>query len=560
VLRIEPTRRYLALLVAFAWSSALGMGTAAAQQTSTAATAARQRCLALNNLKIAASSIALPTSGATVVSATLVTASDSGNSNGEFCKVLGGIHPVDPTAPDIKFEVNLPTRWNNRMLQMGGGGFDGTLVSGLGGASNQIPTSATPLALGYATLGSDSGHETAGGFDGRFALNAESFANFGRLQIKKTHDVAMALVQRRYGVQPKHSYFIGGSQGGHEALIAALFYPADFDGIVSHYPAYDLTLMHLAAQYRARALFRSAETWISPEKMKTITTTVYGACDGLDGVVDGIISNVAGCNQVMTMDALRAKLRCADGRDVGPMCLSDGQLGTVQTFNTPFSLGFPVSAGLSTFPKLAILDGATFLNALGQTSTPSKWPTNQDATQYQEATGTTRYVITRDLTLDPLTFDPGKWATRIAEVSEIWDANSVDLSQFVAKGGKVILTVGSIDHTITPYNTVNYYERLVARFGQAVADTFLRFYRIPGFAHGNGLFNAKFDALSALDAWVDERRAPGTLEAVDINPENRQRRRPMCVYPAWPQYKGSGEVNAASSFTCVTGDARSQTN
>jgi feruloyl esterase len=86
-------------------------------------------------------------------------------------------------------------------------------------------------------------------------LNAESFANFGRLQIKKTHDVAMALVQKRYGTSPRHSYFIGGSQGGHEALIAALFYPADYDGIVAHYPAYDITLMHLAAQYRARALF-----------------------------------------------------------------------------------------------------------------------------------------------------------------------------------------------------------------------------------------------------------------------------------------------------------------
>jgi feruloyl esterase len=343
-------------------------------------------------------------------------------------------------------------------------------------------------------------------------------------------------------------------------LIAALFYPADYDGIVSHYPAYDLTLMHLAAQHRASALFRSPDAWISPDKMKTITTAVYGACDGLDGVTDGIISNVAGCTQVMTMDALRGRLRCADGRDTGNGCLSDAQLATVDTFNTPFSLGFPVSAGLSAFPKLAILDGATFLNALGQTPTPSRWPTNQDATQYQEAAGTTRYVITRDLELDPLTFDASKWATRIAEVSEIWDANSVDLSLFMSKGGKVILTVGSIDHTITPYNTVNYYERLVTRFGQTVADTFVRFYRIPGFAHGNGLFNAKFDALGALDAWVDGGRAPATLEAVDINPENHQRRRPMCVYPSWPQYKGSGDVNGASSFTCMTGDARSQTN
>src|SRR5437773_2052659 len=283
--------RHLVGASALLASAGLCVSLAAAQGTPAAPADARQRCLALRDLKIPATSIGLPTNGATIVSATFVTAADAGNANGEFCKVLGGIHAVEPTAPDITFEVNLPTRWNNRVLQMGEGGFDGTLVTGLGGASNQIPTSPTPLASGYVTAGSDSGHESAGGFDGRFALNAEAFANFGRLQIKKTHDVAMALVQKRYGALPRHSYFIGGSQGGHEALIAALFYPADYDGIVSHYPAYDLTLMHLAAQHRARALFRSPDAWISPDKMKTITAAVYAACDGLDGVADGIISN-----------------------------------------------------------------------------------------------------------------------------------------------------------------------------------------------------------------------------------------------------------------------------
>ena len=181
--------RTVAVVVLLVSTTGVWIGTTAAQGTA-ATLSARERCLALSHLTIPAASIGLPTNGATVVSATFVTATDTGNTNGEFCKVLGGIHAVDPTAPDIKFEVNLPTRWNNRMLQMGGGGFDGTLVTGLGGASNQIPTSPTPLAIGYVTLGSDSGHETAGGFDGRFGLNAESFANFGRLQIKKTHDVA----------------------------------------------------------------------------------------------------------------------------------------------------------------------------------------------------------------------------------------------------------------------------------------------------------------------------------------------------------------------------------
>ena len=137
------------------------------------------------------------------------------------------------------------------------------------------------------------------------------------------------------------------------------------------------------------------------------------------------------------------------------------------------------------------------------------------------------------------------------EVSTILDANSVDLTQFMSKGGKLLLMVGAIDDSITPHNTLDYYKRLVSRFGQAALDSFVRFYYIPGFGHGNGVFNAKFDSLSALDGWVVHGRAPGTLVATDANAANRGRTRPLCVYPAWPKYGGSGDVNAASSFTCV---------
>jgi feruloyl esterase len=148
-----------------------------------------------------------------------------------------------------------------------------------------------------------------------------------------------------------------------------------------------------------------------------------------------------------------------------------------------------------------------------------------------------------------LTFDPDEWAARIVEVSAIIDANSVDLSQFMSKGGKLILMVGAIDDSITPYNTLDYYTRLVSKFGQPTLDTFVRFYYIPGFGHGNGVFNAKYDSLGALDAWVDQGKAPGTLTAVDANPDNRNRTRPLCVYPAWPKYNGSGSVDLADSFS-----------
>ena len=512
---------------------------------------ARQRCTAFQGAAIPAQAIGLPTSGGVVVSASFVTATDAGNRNGEFCKVLGSIHPVDPLAPDIKFQLNLPTKWNNRSLQMGGGGFDGSVVTGLGGASNQVAAAPTPLALGYVTLGSDSGHEGTG-FDGTFALNAEALANFGHLQVKKTHDAGAYLIKARYGVLPKHSYFAGASQGGHEALIAAQKYPADFDGVVAQYPAYNVTLLHLDANYFAKALYGKRESWINPNKVRTLVAAVYTACDGLDGIKDGIISNVPECNRIFTLETVKTTLRCAGGVDSGDSCLSDAQISAVDAINSPFSLPFPVAGGLTTFPKWPVLDGATFLaNTLGNAPVASVPPAAGDAFQYKPSDATIRYIITRDLTLNTLTFDPSRWATRIVEVSTVLDANSVDLSQFLSKGGKLILLVGSIDDSISSYNTLNYYSRLVSRFGQGPLDSFARLYYVPGFGHGNGVFNAKFDSLAALDGWVDQGKAPDTLVAIDANPESAGRSRPLCVYPAWPKYNGSGDVNLASSFSCV---------
>src|SRR5262249_28532471 len=143
------------------------------------------------------------------------------------------------------------------------------------------------------------------------------------------------------------------------------------------------------------------------------------------------------------------------------------------------------------------------------------------------------------------------WAARIAQASTILDANSVDLTPFMARGGKLILMVGSIDDSITSHNTLDYYRRLVARFGQAPLDGFVRFYYIPGFGHGNGVFNAKFDSVGALDAWVSKAQPPATLLATDVNAATRGRTRPLCVYPAWPKYTGSGDVNQSASFACA---------
>jgi hypothetical protein len=181
-------------------------------------------CASLQGMAIPASAIGLDTSGAEVQTAATVAATAADNANGEYCKVTGIVKPKNPTSPSLEFEVNLPAQWNLRALQMGGGGYNGTLVTGLTGFTLQPATAANPLKQGYVTLGSDGGHKSSAGFDGRFAMDDEALANFGKHSVKKTHDAAMAVIRKAYGRAPERFYFIGGSQGGHEALDAAARY------------------------------------------------------------------------------------------------------------------------------------------------------------------------------------------------------------------------------------------------------------------------------------------------------------------------------------------------
>ena len=216
---------------------------------------AQQVCDALNSMKVDASRIALPTRGGEVVATRLVTAGAQGNTDGEYCQVDGKIHPIDTTAQDITFEVRLPSAWNNKALHVGGGGWDGAIP--IGNEANRLVrgAAATPLARGYVVFGSDSGHADAGGLDASFALNDEQLANFGGDQLKKTRDVAMAILQQRYGGLPAKTYFVGLSNGGREALVAVQRFPADYDAVLVLFPPPAWTPMFMKLNQVARAMF-----------------------------------------------------------------------------------------------------------------------------------------------------------------------------------------------------------------------------------------------------------------------------------------------------------------
>jgi feruloyl esterase len=529
-------------------SAAVGLVTASGHAADDTIPLTAAACAALQGMAIPASAIGLPTGGAIVQSAVQVAASEPRNVNGDFCKVTGVIENAGASTAIFEFEVNLPSAWNGKVLQMGGGGYDGSLVTGLTPFTLEPANLPTPLKQGFVTLGSNGGHKGGPGFDGTFGTDDEALLNYGKQSVKKTHDVAMAIVGKAYGRAASRVYFIGGSQGGHEALDAAARYPADYDGVVANYPAYNITMLHLGSFNVGRALYADAGAgWMDAAHAKLLTDAVYATCDGLDGVKDGIISNVGGCDRAFDPKTLR----CPNGA-AGDACLSDAQLKAVATIASPYVPGVTI-AGMDAFPRWALLEGATFsgLSNFGQVRQPSNPLSGKEPLLYSAGDQTIKFIITRDATFDPMRFDPKAWTKDVARAAAIMDVTDVSLAPFKAKGGKIILTHGTADDLITPHNTEAYYERQVREFGQAGVSSFIRFYEIPGLGHGFGIFNAKFDGLAAIDDWVEHGRAPAGLVAIDGNP-GANRTRPMCEWPAWPTFTGApGTENQAASFTCT---------
>lgn len=528
-----------------------------AGQIAEVAKTAAEMCAVLPNLTVPATEIGLPTTGATITSAELVLATAKDNTNGEYCKVLGSIRPVDKSAPDIKFEADLPTHWNGKLVHFGGGGADGVIPNTTSFAISgfsfiEAPSVKTPLARGFITYGSDSGHQGNMG-DGTFGANDEALANYAGAHVKKTHDVVAYLTKRHFGSPIKHSYYIGGSGGGRQGLLAAQRYPADHDGVISTFPASNLT--GLAFQFgKIAQAFLAPGGFINAEKSAMVSMAMFKQCDADDGIADGIISKPQACTFEI------ASMRCEGGVDAGNTCLSDAQLKTYEAIASPLKTNFSFANGIQQVP------GFTLFGPDFSPSFPAPLGASQAAAQkkpfvfadssffYAFYNDMVQYSIARDANLNTLSFnpaDPGPLTARVQAVSALQDATTTDLAAFQSRGGKLILQHGTSDNFIPYQMTIDYYKRLEARYGSGALKQFVKFFLVPGAAHGfGGQFEAEYDGLTALDNWVVNGTAPGNLVATDVSPKSAGRTRPVCEYPQWPKYI-SGDVNSASSFTCV---------
>ncbi|MET3459524.1 tannase/feruloyl esterase family alpha/beta hydrolase [Variovorax atrisoli] len=517
-------------------------------------------CADLAGRSLPASLISLPTQGATVTSATPVAASDAGNTLGDYCRVRGTIQPVDPNSQSINFAVNLPEKWNQKTIHFGGGGFDGVLIDGTEVIRFGPAGKPAPLALGYATYGDDSGHQSGSITDGKFAANDEQLANYGGNSLKKTRDVAQALVLARYGVAPKHAYFLGTSTGGRDALSYIQRWPLDYDGVIANEPALNYTGTRLSNVAVGRALYNnSAAGWMDLSETLMVQKAAMQACDKLDGAADNIVSNVESCRQLNAQ--LLASLRCPGGTKTAKTCLSDAQLDTVKTIESPLEFTtYSLANGVKRAGGYNLLEGALVAGPfttrdLGTRKVPDNPATSADANMYVTGDQWVKFFVTRIANFDTLGFDPlnpGSYAARVTEVSNLTDATNPNLAPFFGRGGRLIMLHGLADEVISPNSTIDYYKQLVATLGQASVDRSVRFYTVPGMGHGTGSFIPNWDSLAALEGWVEYGLAPATGVAVDAVAGTYGRTRPLCLFPAWPKYRGSGSLDAAVNYSCVT--------
>lgn len=522
-------------------------------------------------LSIPASAIGEPVAGVTLSAPRWF---DATPDSVAFATVDGQIAPVDPGGWPIHFRILLPADWNRRAIQMGGGGMNG-MVPGLRG---ERPGSATAR---FARYGSDSGHQMTGFFGGGdggndWALNDEAIRNLGYLQMKKTHDAALIVMERVYGERPRFNYYIGSSQGGREALTVAQRYPADYDGIVANVPIVSFSSLMLAPEL-IRIQEKPLSNWVTPAKANAIRAEFIRQTDKLDGLADGVINNYMAARALFDMsqgDASRdpwAALRAPQGVDPDPADtstgarLTDGQIETLKLVYSRYPFATPLANGVQSFGMWVPNTDPAGSGLIARQRFRGQEGAADDTPMHAHlgVLGVTGFLM-RDLSANPLDYvEGGALNQRREQLAEWLDSTDPDLSRFCERGGKMIVTIGTNDTLASPGAQLDYFQSVLDTMGRATVDSFARFYVLPQTDHGlsgrsaatNGDGDSvatfqipnQFDRTALIIDWVERGKAPGKTLVVRAG----DRSLPLCSYPNYPRYRG-GPPESANSYESAT--------
>ena len=438
-----------------------------------------------------------------------------------FCRVTAVARPVNDS--EIRFEVWMPPagNWNGKLEGTGNGGFSSTM---------SYTTMATALNHGYATAGSDTGHE---GGDLRFGVgHPEKINDWGYRAVHVMTDTAKLIVRDYYGRLPHYSYFNGCSTGGHQALSEAQRFPADYDGIVAGDPGNNRVHLIAGFLWSWEAIHKDTASPLPVAKLPMITRAAMAACDAIDGLKDGIIDDPRRCK----FDP--GTLLCKGGD--GDNCLTALQVESVRKIYSGARnprTGEQIFAG---WPR----------------GTETSWtsyfvkPTEARRNEFW------RLWVFNTPDWDWRTFDFDRDLAYADSKMAVVNANDADLKPFKAREGKLVMYHGWADSDVPPEDGVRYYEAVERAMGGPDKTTdFFRLFMVPGMGHCSGGPGPNtFDAVGALDQWVEQGKAPERIVASHITNGVTDRTRPLCPYPQIAKWNGAGSIDDAANFACVAPD------
>ncbi len=449
----------------------------------------------------------------------------------EYCKLSGQI------LPEVRFELSLPAQWNGRFYMFGNGGYAGESI----GAPGRGKTRDNAVKRGFAVAQTNTGHDAVNQELGSFAVERQKLLDYAWRAVHLTTVTSKSIINNYYGQSPAKFYFDGCSTGGRQGLMSAQRFPEDFDGILVGAPVLDFTGTMTGFVWNAQAL---AEGPLTTQKLNLVGERVYKQCDGLDGLVDGLITDPRNCG----FDPAKDLPICTNDQETD--CINPAELHTLQAI-----YGGAKSQGKQVFwgqPVGAEID-RPIKNQIG--SGWDRWilPTEGRSIGATFAESFFRYLVFRkpDPNYELKSFNFESDLGRLNSISRILDATNPDLSRFKERGGKILMYFGWADTALNPLMGIDYYEKVHARFASETSE-FFRLFMIPGMAHcRGGVGTDEFDAFTPLVEWVEKGVAPKQILASQTQGDKVVRTRPLCTYPMVATYGGTGSPDDAKNFACV---------
>jgi len=433
-----------------------------------------------------------------------------------FCEVKGTLAPAEGSTIGVVYR--LPDEWNGKVLGLGGGGWAGNVT---------LMAAGEGLKAGYATAQTDGGHPGTNPWDNAWVANPESVEDFSHRAIHEMTVGGKALVAAYYGMSHDRAYFHGCSTGGRMALMEAQRYPEDYDAIIAAAPVYTLQVQ-TSAVLRNNG-FSAPGASFNTDQLKLVQDAVLAQCDAEDGLADGLVGDPRACS--FDPAALSCKAQGASGD-----CLNDAQVRALGTMYDGIRASdgswaqLPMSKGSEEGWSMFVATGGA-----------------EDQTRGGGIFGLTALLFGRD-SFDYARMTPSDVLTaRSSAFAGTYEAKDADLSDFFARGGKLLMWHGEGDPGPSPVGTIDYVEAVKAS-AEGAADG-LRMFLAPGVGHCRGGPGPDLiDTLSALDEWVSSGSAPEVLVA---RKEGSPLARKLCAWPQVAHYAGEGDPNHPDSWSCV---------